>query len=624
MRVRLLTLVVLVLASGLLVSGAGKDCTFLTNPDEFHVDSDRIHAKTSNLTSQVQRYLYAGTSNAAAAEAAPIPRKNFVDEAIFSRMAAAKIASAPLASDAEFLRRVTLDLTGRIPSVPDVDQFLIDTNPSKRDQVIDALIGSPEFIDKWTMFFGDLFRVNGTAQNINRYTQGRDSFYLYLKDAVATNKPYDQLAREMITAEGDNFEKGEVNWLVGNNVPGGPIQDTQDGHAVNLAGMFLGINAVDCLLCHDGARHLDTVNLWGSKQTRLNMWGLSAYFARTNRTQQTYTTTPLAVKYFINEAPMGEYRLNTTVGNRSARRPINPTSDVVAPKNPFASSTGGGIASGENRRQAIARQITSDIQFSRAAVNYIWEKFMVEALVSPSNGFDLARLDPKNPPPAPWTLQPTNPELLDSLAHWFQENNYDLRALMALITKSNAYQLSSAYPGTWDVSYTPYYARKYVRRLDAEEIHDAIQQATGIMGNYTLNNSNLPPVQWAMQFPDTREPLSNGGVAAFLNAFGRGTRDTTFRRSDASILQALNMMNNAFVENRLHQGNIGSRVQALVGSNLSVPGKIRDLFMHTLSRPPTSGEEEYFSFLFRVLGDRAAAENAQWVLLNKMDFLFNY
>jgi hypothetical protein len=195
---------------------------------------------------------------------------------------------------------------------------------------------------------------------------------------------------------------------------------------------------------------------------------------------------------------------------------------------------------------------------------------------------------------------------------------------MALITKSNAYQLSSAYPGTWDVSYTPYYARKYVRRLDAEEIHDAIQQATGIMGNYTLNNSNLPPVQWAMQFPDTREPLSNGGVAAFLNAFGRGTRDTTFRRSDASILQALNMMNNAFVENRLHQGNIGSRVQALVGSNLSVPGKIRDLFMHTLSRPPTSGEEEYFSFLFRVLGDRAAAENAQWVLLNKMDFLFNY
>src|SRR5262249_13772055 len=159
--------------------------------------------------------------------------------------------------------------------------------------------------------------------NINRYTQGRDSFYLYLKNAVAGNKPYDQLAREMITAEGDNFEKGEVNWIVGNNVAGGPAQDTYDGQAVNLAGMFLGINAVDCLLCHDGARHLDTVNLWGAKQTRLNMWGLSAYFARSRRANQTYTTTPLSVKYIVSEAATGDYTLNTTVGNRSARQAVN-------------------------------------------------------------------------------------------------------------------------------------------------------------------------------------------------------------------------------------------------------------------------------------------------------------
>ena len=254
----------------------------------------------------------------------------------------------------------------------------------------------------------------------------------------------------------------------------------------------------------------------------------------------------------------------------------------VAPKNPFSSVAGTGVANGETRRQAIARQITSDIQFSRAIVNYIWEKFMVEAFVSPSNAFDLARLDPNNPPPEPWTLQPTNPQLLDALSRWFQTNGYDLRALMGLIAKSNAYQLSAVYPGTWDVSYVPYYARKYVRRLDAEEIHDAIAKATGITVNYALTGSDLPPVQWAMQFPDTREPRSNGAVLAFLNAFGRGDRDTTFRRPDASLLQALNMMNNAFVETRIHQTNQGSTVQTLLSQNAS-PQTIITLLEHIVA-----------------------------------------
>src|SRR4029078_1989667 len=102
-----------------------------------------------------------------------------------------------------------------------------------------------------------------------------------------------------------------------------------------------------------------------------------------------------------------------------------------------------------DRLAALANTLTSDIQFSRAAVNYIWEQFMVQAFVTPSNAFDLARIDPKNPPPAPWTLQPTNPELLNSMALWFQQSGYNLRLLMMTIAKSNAYQLSSSYPGEW-------------------------------------------------------------------------------------------------------------------------------------------------------------------------------
>lgn len=631
MRTRWFTVLILTLAPGLLVSGAGKDCSFLKNPDEFMVNQERIHTMRSDITAYLSRYVFASMADTptATVNAASIPRKNFIDDSIFTRMASANIQSAPLASDAEFLRRVTLDLTGRIPSGADAEAFIADTNPSKRDLKVDSLIGTPEFIDKWTMFFGDLYKVNAQSGSINRDILGRDAFYLYIKDAITRNKPYDQVARELIGATGDSFAQGEVNWPLGNTVAMGPAQDTYDGEAVNLASMFLAINTVDCLLCHDGARHLDSVNLWGSKQTRQNMWGLSAYFARLRMQRQVVSTMPVQVaKYVVTDTPAGEYQLNTTTGNRTARRASNGVT-FIPPQNPFAPSSGpvgigSGIANGESRRQTIARQITGDLQFSRAIVNYIWGKFMVEAFVSPSNTFDLARLDANNPPPAPWTLQPTNPELLDALARWFQQNRYDLRALMSLIAKSNSYQLSAVYPGTWDVSYVPYYARKYVRRLDAEEIHDAITTSTGILPTYALNGSPLPPVQFAMQFPDTREPRSNGSVVQFLTAFGRGDRDTTFRRSDASVLQSLNMLNNTFVMNRIHQNNQGSRVQTLLSQNSDAPAIIRQLFLNTLSRPPSADELALFTSTFQQQGNRVAAENLQWLLLNKMDFLFNY
>jgi hypothetical protein len=194
---------------------------------------------------------------------------------------------------------------------------------------------------------------------------------------------------------------------------------------------------------------------------------------------------------------------------------------------------------------------------------------------------------------------------------------------MALIAKSPAYQLSSTYPDTWDISYVPYYARKYVRRLDAEEIHDAIAKATGILGNYPLGDT-LPPAQWAMQLPDTRGPNSNGAVVQFLNAFGRGDRDTNLRKSEGSILQSLNLMNNAFVMTRIHQNNAGSRVATLLSQTQNAQTIIRDLYLNTLSRPPRADEIAAATLMFQQLGNRAAAEGLQWMLLNKLDFIFNY
>ncbi|PYS17349.1 MAG: hypothetical protein DMG11_35090, partial [Acidobacteria bacterium] len=406
----------MVLASGLLLPGAQQeqlteeterpavtagDCTFLSNPDDFKVDSEVRYITRSDITKRLSRYRMSTMSlpDAQPLDAAQIPHKTFIDYMIFGRMAAAGIQSAPLASDAEFLRRVTLDLTGRIPSADDVNAFIADTNPAKRNIKVDQLIGSPEFVDKWTMFFGDLFKVNAQATNINRELQGRDAFYQYIKTSISTNKPYDVMARELISASGDSFQSGEVNWAVGNTVAMGPAQDTYDGQAVNLASMFMGINSVDCLLCHDGARHLDQVNLWGAGQTRRSMWGLSAFFVRVGMQRQVVSQTPRITKTIVSDVATGTYNLNTTTGNRTARQPINGVRSI-APSNPFVA---GAVLPGENYRQAIARQITADPQFARAAVNYIWEKFMVEAFVTPSNTFDPARLDPANPPPAPWT-----------------------------------------------------------------------------------------------------------------------------------------------------------------------------------------------------------------------------
>jgi uncharacterized protein DUF1549/uncharacterized protein DUF1553 len=594
------------------------ECTYLENPDHFLYTPAQHWREISGWTDRVAR------QTMKVADTGTMPRKNLIDEYIFGRMERDGIQPAPLSDDQEFLRRVYLDVTGRIPSVEQVRSFINDTNPAKRDLVIDSLIGTDEFVDKWTMFLGDLFKNDGPSSNVNRYLQGRDAFYTYLRQAVSLNKPYWRIAQELISATGETFKDGATNWIVGGTVPMGPIQDTYDGQAVSVAQTFLGINAVDCLLCHDGARHLDAVNLWGKQQKRSDMWGLSAFFARTQMRREVVNADPFYARYIVSDLPSGDYLLNTRIGNRTAREPVE-NAKQVDPRYPFNGQT---FDFGLSRRQTLAMTVTWDPQFARAAVNYIWEKLMVEALVSPSNSFDLARLDPENPPPAPWTLQPANPELLEALSRWFRDNNMDLRQLIALIAKSNAYQLSSSYPDAWRAAYVPYYARKFARRLDAEEIHDAVVKATGILPRYTMDyvgvNAPLPPVSWAMQLPDTREPRSNAQVAQFLNSFGRGDRDVNFRSSNGSILQALNMMNNNFVMTRIHADDNGSNVQRLLRLTSDPARIIEELYLSTLSRYPAERELAAASDVMRRAGTRRGTELLQWALLNKLEFLFSY
>ena len=603
------------------------DCTYLRNPDQFLLSADLHRKEVSQWTEMVGRELKVSMIRSdmkANVAPAQTPRKNFIDEYIFGRMERDGIQPAPLSSDLEFFRRVYFDLTGKPPSPTDIYAFVADQNPNKRDDLIDRLAWTYDFLDKWTVFFGDLYKNNATATNVVRYSQGRDAFYTYLWNSIGVNKPINQMVQEMITAQGDNLGNGAANWLVGTTVAMGPAQDTYDGGAVNAAQMFLGINVVDCLLCHNGARHLDSLNLWGKNATRTDMWGLSAFFARTRMTRQVVSQTPAYATFTVSQAATGDYMLNTNSGNRQPRVKVG-TVDRIMPRYPW---NGTDVPVDADRLQTLATTLTNDIQFSRATVNYIWEALMVEPFVSPSNAFDPARLDPKNPPPAPWTLQPTNPELLNALAVWFQQNGYNLRGLVMMIAKSNAYQLSSSYPGQWRLDYVPYYARKFVRRLQAEEIHDAIVKITGILPSYPLDYDgsveHLPPVSWAMEFPDTSEPRSNSAVAQFLNAFGRGNRDLTPRNSSGSVLQALNMMNHSFVMSRIHANNNGSNVQWILRVTSNPKTIVDHLFVSTLSRPPTPEESATGADVMKWLGNQRGAETIQWALLNKLEFIFNY
>ena len=609
------------------------ECVFFGKDHDGFVAHKRGSA--SALTNQVVASLppvVRVASVAAASPAQDATATNTIDQYLFQAMSDAGVTPAPPTTDYEFVRRVTLDLTGRIPTVDQVTSFVADTSPDKRAKYIDGLLASPQWVDKWTMYFGDFLKNNSQNTQIRRFPDGVKAFNAYIRSSLTANKPYDQMARELIADQGSNsYQQGELNWLVGGVVTGGPVQDTWDQQTANIAETFLGIAHVNCLLCHNGRGHLDALSLWGSQTTRQQAWGLSSFLSHTATPR---TATDVKNVYYWGLADDGrgytaDYPLNTTTGNRPARQPIGAEKNVP-PAYLFDGQT---PASGQNYRAALGDFVTSDFQFARAAVNYMWVQFFGVGIVDPPNQFDPARLDPANPPTAPWPTDPTqpwplqasNPELINALAQDFINSKYDLKALMREIANSNAYQLSARYNGTWDPSWETLFARKMVRRLWAEEVHDAIAQSSGIVPTY--NNPVYGTANWAMQL---MEPLgtpdgNNGPVNNFLNAFLRGNRDDETRSGDGSISQALDLMNDNFVMSRMQFSKAGPTSLLSKVGNLSNQQAVDTLFLTVLSRHPTSTEMTQALGNLSNAGTRSQElENLLWSLYNKVDFVFNY
>ena len=573
-----------------------------------------------------------------------------IDSYIFADFQTNGIQPAPQTTDWEFVRRITLDLTGRIPTPDRVLTFVADTAPDKRAKLIEELLAKPEWIDKWTMYFGDLFQntTNKASTSLNRFAQGRNAFYQWIKDSLTNGKPYNQMATELISAStGNTYNDGPSNFLVGGVVTMGPVQDIMDQMTSNTFDTFLGIAHVNCLLCHNGRGHLDAISLWAMNTTRYQGWQLSSYMSHTSTAKIPVTAGNNNIYYWslLNNQKnfTTDYTLNTVVGNRPARQSTVPNCKAgqacftVPPQYIF---NGTSPKPGADYRTALATSITGDRQFARAAVNYLWAYFFGRGMVDPPDTFDPARLDPDNPPPAPWTLQPSNARLLNALAQHFIDSNFNLKALMREIVNSDTYQLSSRYPGQWNAAWEPYFARKFVRRLWGEELIDGVSQSSGSLPCTTVTAGacsvpgyavtgwtelNMGNPAYAMQFPDTIN--TNGTTNAFLDSFLRGNRDDQPRRGDGSILQALNLMNASLIEGKLALTGATSSPLIVASAALNNTDAVNKLFLTILSRYPSATE------MSTALGSlptgngaarNSAVQDLAWSLYNKVDFVFNY
>ncbi len=594
-----------------------------------------------------------------------------IDDCIQKAADAAGVPLTYLTTDAEFLRRARLDLTGRIPTKDEVLAFLADTSETKREDLVDRLLGTSEWADRWAVFFGDLYQNTQVTAQVNRYPHGRDSFHLYLRDSLRENKPYDQMAREMIAAEGvsdgrtypdryTSFEHWQstyqdfvgnpvkaspVGWALGGRTIGGPIQDTYDTLAFFTARDFLGISLMDCVLCHDGEGHLDALNVWGTNAKRLEGWNIAAFFSDIPRFQQwrvpgrTLPMDPVSSRrvnanyYFIHDLGQGVERRagngdtagiylgQTYGGNRPDRLHQE---RIVEPSYPFVGDAM--VDTTLRLREQLGFHLTADPQFARAAVNYVWRQFFSRGLVEPPDQFDLSRLDPASPPPEGWTIQPTHPRLLEVLGKGFADNGFDLQWLMKEITTSQTYQLSSRYEGAFNPLYEKYFVRHQAKRLTAEQVHDALVVASGVPAYYNVSRT-MRGLQFAMQFPDVvNMPPGNGrygrNTRVLLQAFTPGDRESAPRSGQGSPLQALNLMNNPFVLARVNpNATTGTLAESLAMSDDVL---VANLYLSVLSRQPT--ERELAAGVKYIQGgnreDRAGY--LIWSLFNKTDFYFNY
>ena len=498
---------------------------------------------------------------------------NVVDEAVFAKLKLLGIPPSAPCDDATFLRRVSLDVTGRLPTAEEARAFLADSDPAKREHAVDRLLDSAAYADlfanKWNLVLRNKRR--GDEDKPGTY-----AFHRWIWQSIYQNKPFDQFVREILTASGSVSFNPAVVWYREVNSVEEQVEDT--------AQLFLGMR-IQCARCHH-----HPFEKWSED----DYYGMAAFFSRVG-------SKDLPVEAVSTAGKPRDKRLFHNPGRATARNPrsgkeLVPTGLGGVPLE---------IPADADPRVALADWMTepSNPFFAKSVVNRYWKHFFSRGLVEPED--DMRATNP-----------PTNPELLDSLARHFIDSGYDLKELVRTIVLSKTYQLS-AEPNDRNSTDKQNFSRFYPKRLSAEALYDGFHQVTGTEESY----GGLPPGTNAMQLADpTIGPY-------FLKVFGQPQADTACeceRSQEANLAQSLHLLNSSEVQNKISSGN--GRAATLAKDMRPPEEKVSELYLSVYGRQPDA--EELKIAIEHIASNsekpQAAYEDLVWALVNTKEFLFNH
>ena len=559
-------------------------------------------------------------------------RSNFIDEHVSAKLAALNIPASRLSSDETFLRRVYLDTIGTLPTEDDVRVFVADSRGDKRAKVIDELLLRPEFVDLWTMLLADLFQNRKERDHDVRGTKGVRAFHQWLREQVAANRPWNELARTVLTSQGNTDEHPEIGYYV---VTIGEFRQTQQSDVVaSVAQAFLGTR-IGCAKCHNHPLE---------KYTQDDYYHFAAFFSRVAFDRKNPQSGPTELMQ-ATEHQQNQQRHLANLQKQLAEKEAAPKPDKEEDQKKLEQQTADllkqiegvtkeiesirmsavmvqqprtnqqlkpqpldraemSIAPGSDPRAALADWMTSgrNESFNGSIVNRVWQHFLGVGLVEPVD--DIRASNP-----------PTNPALWKALNADFVSHGFDLRHLMRTILNSRTYQLSSETMADNEAD-AKFYSHYTARRLPAELLLDAISQVTAIPDQFP----GYPEGIRAQQLPD---PALD---SYFLRLFGRSDRVTACaceRTGDVTMSQLLHLQNGDTITRKLEAGE--SRLAELLKSTPDNPVLIERLFLTTLARLPTETETNAATIALASGDPRDTVfRDLLWALLNSKEFAFNH
>ncbi|MGI9428704.1 MAG: DUF1549 domain-containing protein [Bythopirellula sp.] len=488
---------------------------------------------------------------------------NYVDELVNVKLRTLRIHQSELCTDEEFLRRVMIDIAGRLPEQQERAEFLASEYPTKRAAKIDELLAGPEFAQIWAKKWAELLLVRTEVGRVEY-----KPMYLYwqwLTEQITAGRPLDEMIQELLSSSGSTFDTPTTNFY--------QIDPDRRKTAENVAQSFLGIR-IQCAQCHN-----HPFDRW----TMDDYYGFTAFFSQIGRKRSDDYR-----EWMIYDSRGGEVR--HPVGNR-----------VMKPK-----FLGGEVPElqGRDRREVVADWVvsTGNPYFAVSVANRVWAHFLGTGIVEPVDDIRVS-----NPP--------SNPALFQKLGEQLIEYNFDVRRLVRDICNSNTYQRTCD-PNQSNINDTANFARAQPRRISAEVLLDCLSQATGKQEKLP----GLPVGARAIQIADGR--ASN----YFLTTFGRAKRETVCAcesKAEPTLSQALHMLNGQTVHQRINQGGM---VKKWLGKNKSSAEVIDAIYLRSLSRLPSDQErEQQLANLPTEPPElEAALEDVFWAVLNSREFVFNH